>query len=43
MVIKSAVLTTQIAPTVLKVLGLDPNQLQAVQIERTEVLPGLPF
>ncbi|HEX4597594.1 MAG TPA: alkaline phosphatase family protein [Burkholderiaceae bacterium] len=40
-VIKGAVLTTQIAPTVLKVLGLDPNGLQSVQIEHTEVLPGL--
>ena len=39
--IKGAVLTTQIAPTVLKALGLDPNELQAVQIEHTEVLPGL--
>jgi predicted AlkP superfamily pyrophosphatase or phosphodiesterase len=40
-VIKGAVLTTQIAPTILSVLGLDPNQLHAVQIEHTEVLPGL--
>lgn len=32
--------TTQIAPTVLNLLGLDPNDLQAVQIEGTEVLPG---
>jgi len=40
-VIKGAVLTTQIAPTVLKALGLDLNELQAVQVEHTEVLPGL--
>jgi hypothetical protein len=40
-VIKGAVLTTQIAPTVLKALGLDPAELKAVQIEHTEVLPGL--
>jgi Type I phosphodiesterase / nucleotide pyrophosphatase len=33
--------TTQIAPTILKLLGLDPFDLQAVQIEHTRVLPGL--
>jgi hypothetical protein len=32
--------TTQIAPTILDLLGLDPNALQAVQIEHTQVLPG---
>ena len=32
--------TTQIAPTILSLLGLDPNALQAVQIEGTPVLPG---
>jgi arylsulfatase A-like enzyme len=32
---------TQVAPTVLKLLGLDPNQLQAVQEEGTQVLPGI--
>lgn len=31
--------TTQIAPTILKTLGLDPNKLQAVQIEGTKTLP----
>jgi len=31
--------TTQIAPTILKLLGLDPDALQAVQIEHTGVLP----
>jgi hypothetical protein len=31
--------TTQIAPTILKLLGLDPHFLQAVQIEHTQVLP----
>jgi len=35
----SPVETTQIAPTILKLLGLDPNSLQAVQIEHTPVLP----
>jgi hypothetical protein len=35
--------TRQIAPTIVKALGLDPNQLKAVQLEHTETLPGLPF
>jgi phosphoglycerol transferase MdoB-like AlkP superfamily enzyme len=33
--------TTQIAPTILQLLGLDPNALKAVQIEVTQVLPGI--
>ena len=33
--------TTQVAPTILHLLGLDPNALQAVQEEGTEALPGL--
>jgi hypothetical protein len=35
--------TRQIAPTILKALGLDPSLLSAVQSEHTETLPGLPF
>jgi len=35
--------TRQIAPTILKALGLNPNLLTAVQSEHTETLPGLPF
>ena len=35
--------TTQVAPTILKALGLDPNALQAVQMEGTQVLPGIQF
>jgi hypothetical protein len=31
--------TTRIAPTILQLLGLDPNQLQAVREEGTRVLP----
>ena len=31
--------TTQIAPTILSLLGLNPNYLQAVQIEHTATLP----
>jgi Type I phosphodiesterase / nucleotide pyrophosphatase len=33
--------TTQIAPTIIRLLGLDPDALQAVQIEGTRVLPGI--
>jgi hypothetical protein len=33
--------TTQVAPTVLKLLGLNPSDLQAVRIEHTRVLPGV--
>ena len=32
--------TTQIAPTILRLLGLDPESLDAVRIEGTRVLPG---
>jgi hypothetical protein len=39
-VINTPVATTQIAPTILKVLGLDPNELEAVRLEGTRVLPG---
>jgi Type I phosphodiesterase / nucleotide pyrophosphatase len=38
-VVSGSVETTQIAPTILKLLGLDPDALQAVQIEHTHVLP----
>jgi hypothetical protein len=37
----TAVETTQVAPTILKLLGLSPSSLQAVQREGTQVLPGL--
>ena len=37
--IKAPTQTAQIAPTILKVLGLDPNSLQAVREERTPSLP----
>ncbi len=36
-----AVETRQIAPTILKALGLKPNALMAVQQENTRTLPGL--
>jgi Type I phosphodiesterase / nucleotide pyrophosphatase len=39
--ITSPVETMQVAPTILKELGLDPNALQTSKIEGTQVLPGL--
>lgn len=41
--IRTPVQTTQIAPTILKALGLNPKSLRAVQLEKTSVLPGLYF
>ncbi len=41
--VTSPVETTQIAPTILEWLGLDPNALQAVQLEHTQVLPAVQF
>jgi len=41
-VFKGNVSTAQVAPSVLSLLGLDPNKLQAVQKEGTHVLPVLP-
>jgi hypothetical protein len=41
--VTSFVETTQVAPTILQALGLDPNKLDAVQQEGTPVLPGLSF
>jgi arylsulfatase A-like enzyme len=35
--------TAQVAPTILELLGLDPNALQAVQLEHTQVLPAVQF
>jgi hypothetical protein len=35
--------TLQIAPTILEALGLNPSSLQAVQLEGTQVLPGVTF
>jgi hypothetical protein len=39
----SPVETAQVAPTILSLLGLDPTQLKGVQLEGTQVLPGLKF
>jgi hypothetical protein len=37
-IVETKVDTTQIAPTILHALGLDPEQLQAVRVEGTDVL-----
>ena len=41
--VNAPVETMQVAPTVLRALGLDPSQLQSVQIEGTAVLPATQF
>ncbi len=33
--------TAQVAPTILKALGIDPRQLESVRVEGTNVLPGI--
>ncbi len=37
----ASVETTQVAPTILSLLGLNPAALRAVKVEGTQVLPGL--
>jgi len=39
--ITTPVQTKQVAPTILRALGLDPQSLKAVRLEHTTVLPGL--
>ena len=39
-VVKTPVATSQVAPTILTALGLDPQALKSVLIEHTPVLPG---
>jgi hypothetical protein len=41
--VTSFVETTQVAPTILQALGLDPASLDAVRLEGTPVLPGIDF
>jgi len=41
--VQAAVGTAQVAPTILKALGLSPNALEAVQVEGTPVLPAVSF
>jgi hypothetical protein len=39
--VTSFVETAQVAPTILRILGLDPDSLDAVRVEGTPVLPGM--
>jgi hypothetical protein len=41
--LKTPVMTSQVAVTILRALGLDPRSLKSVQVEKTEELPNLPF
>jgi hypothetical protein len=41
-VVKTPVATSQIAPTILRALDINPEELKSVRIEYTKVLPGLP-
>jgi hypothetical protein len=41
--VTSFVEMAQVAPTILRILGLDPESLDAVRKEGTPVLPGLDF
>ena len=41
--VTSFVEITQVAPTILEALGLDPNRLYGVRKEGTPELPGLRF
>jgi Type I phosphodiesterase / nucleotide pyrophosphatase len=41
--VTTPVQTKQVAPTILKALGLNPQSLKAVRLEHTPVLPGLPI
>ncbi len=38
-VVKTPVATSQVAPTILQALGLDPSALKSVRVEKTAVLP----
>jgi len=41
-VLKTLVSTSQVAPTILHALKINPNFLKSVQVEKTDVLPALP-
>ena len=41
--VRAEVGTAQVAPTILKALGLDPRALDAVRVEGTSVLPAVPL
>jgi len=40
-VVRTPAATSQVAPTILRFLGLEPEDLKSVRIEHTDVLPGL--
>ena len=40
-IVKTQVLNQQVAPTIIKALGFNPNELQAVKAEQIQVLPFL--
>ncbi|MEX3929428.1 hypothetical protein AB4Y36_36275 [Paraburkholderia sp. BR10936] len=40
-IVDDRVQTTEIAPTILRLLGLNPSELDAVKMEQTQVLPDL--
>jgi hypothetical protein len=42
-VVKTPVATSQVAPSLLHALGIDPQSLRSVKVEGTELLPALPF
>jgi len=39
--VKTPVSTSQVAPTILEMLGIDPDALKSVRVEHTQVLPDL--
>ena len=41
--VHSSVGTAQVAPTILKALGINPGALDAVKAEGISILPVLPF
>lgn len=41
--LKTPVATSQVAPSILHALGLAPRSLHSVMVEKTNLLPGLPF
>ena len=41
LVVKTPVATSQVAPTILNALGIDPDALYSVRVEQTKALPGL--
>jgi len=40
-IVKTPVASSQVAPTILWALGIEPGELKSVRIEKTAVLPGL--